>query len=190
MRITGGEARGRLIRIKKGSPVRPTADRVRESLFNIISGGIAGKSLLDVFAGSGIVGFEALSRGAGRVVFVEKNLRIAEALMDMVKKMGFALKADVIAAPFFMALKILFLRGDKFDIIFADPPYNRGMVKDFLCLLNSKKLMAEAAVLIIQHSVKEEIGKLEENSFLLTDQRKYGDTMLSFFEQIPSGPVK
>ena len=180
MRITGGEAKGKLIHIQKGSLVRPTADRVRESFFNIISA-IAGKSFLDIFAGSGIVGLEALSRGATNVVFIEKDSRIADALKDNIKKMGFASKAEVIAAPAMKALEILLSRGKRFDIIFADPPYNKGMVGEVLGFINPEELMAEDAVFIIQHSTKEVIGELKTDSVLLTDQRKYGDTVLSFF---------
>jgi 16S rRNA (guanine966-N2)-methyltransferase len=178
MRITGGEAKGKQIYIQKGSLIRPTADRVRESFFNIISA-IAGKSFLDLFAGSGIVGLEALSRGATPVVFIEKNARVAAALKKNVESMGFELQAEVITAPVMKALRSLVSGGRKFDIIFADPPYNKGMTEEIFGFIDPEKLMTEDAVIVIQHSLKEAIGQTDSVS--LTDQRKYGDTVLSFF---------
>jgi 16S rRNA (guanine(966)-N(2))-methyltransferase RsmD len=182
MRITGGQARGKLIAAQKGMLVRPTADRVRESLFDILTA-IAGKSFLDIFAGSGIVGLEALSRGAADVVFIEKNSRIAKKLKDNIEHIGFALKAEVIAAPAAQAIEALLLRGKRFDILFADPPYNKGMVGEVLGFNNLEKLMAEDALFILQHSKKESIGELKTDALLLRDQRKYSDTVLSFFER-------
>ena len=180
MRITGGEARGKLIRIQKGSAVRPTADRVRESFFSIISV-IAGKSFLDIFAGSGIVGLEALSRGAANAVFVEKDRKMAGELKRTIEKMGFSSRARVIADPAFQALNILLSGGEKFDIIFADPPYNKGMAGGLLDFATPEGLMEEDAVFVIQHSTKEALR--ESGAVLLTDQRKYGDTLLSFFHR-------
>ena len=182
MRITGGEARGKLIPVQKGTLVRPTPDRVRESFFNIIST-IAGKSFLDIFAGSGIVGLEALSRGATNVVFIEKDPRIAETLKNTINKTGFALKTEIIAAPAMKAIEALVFRGERFDIIFADPPYNKGMAGESLGFINLEKLMAKDALFVLQHSKKEVIGQLQTAPLLLMDQRKYGDTVLSFFER-------
>ncbi len=194
MRISGGEAKGRMIRISSGSHVRPTTDRVRESLFNILST-VAGKSFLDLFAGSGIVGLEALSRGAGLSVFVEKDLRVAAALKANIDRFGFAPRADVISAPVGRALEILHGRGKCFDIIFADPPYDEGLAVQTIHLLGNGAFMTPGGVFVLQHSAREIAGGLKTKFSLhnpgldsdkpgpvmLTDQRIYGETILSFF---------
>jgi 16S rRNA (guanine966-N2)-methyltransferase len=185
MRITGGEARGRTIRVPKGSLVRPTTDRVRESLFNIIAV-TAGRSFLDIFAGSGIVGLEALSRGATDVMFIEKDLRLAETLKSTIERMGFTAKAAVMAASATKALENLVLRDRKFDIIFADPPYNKGIVAQLQGWVQLENLMSENAVFVLQHSLKERFEGLKIKRFSLADQRRYGDTVLSFWRRAPS----
>lgn len=186
MRISGGEAKGRLIRVPAGGHVRPTTDRVRESLFNILST-IAEKSFLDLYAGSGIVGLEALSRGAGLSVFVEKDFRIASALKTGISGFGFANRAEVISAPVYKALEILRRKGNRFDIIFADPPYDEGLAAETIHLMENGELMAPDGVFVLQHSAREITGELKPVSMLLTDERRYGETILSFFRKEDSG---
>ncbi|MBU2026805.1 MAG: RsmD family RNA methyltransferase, partial [Proteobacteria bacterium] len=103
MRISGGEARGRTIRLLKGCRIRPTAERIKESLFGILSP-VTGRAFLDLFAGSGNVGLEALSRGARFAVFVEKDIRLADAIRTNISLLGFAGKGEVIAADAAMGL--------------------------------------------------------------------------------------
>ncbi|MHB8828166.1 MAG: 16S rRNA (guanine(966)-N(2))-methyltransferase RsmD [Syntrophales bacterium] len=182
MRISGGEAKGRLIRIPARSRVRPTTDRVREALFNIFST-VAEKTFLDLFAGSGIVGMEALSRGAAFSVFVEKDSRVAGALKARISEFGYAARADVISAPAHKALDILRRSGKRFDVIFADPPYNEGLAVETVHLLENGELMVPGGVLVLQHSVREICGELEAVPMLLTDKRRYGETVLSFFRK-------
>jgi len=186
MRISGGEAKGRLIRIPAGGRVRPTTDRVRESLFNILPT-VAETSFLDLFAGSGIVGMEALSRGAAHAVFVEKDLRVADALKARISGFGFTGRAEVMSVPVHKALEILRRNGKRFDIIFADPPYNEGLAVETLHFLGEGELIAPAGVLVMQHSARETTGELQAVSLLLTDKRQYGETVLSFFRKEASG---
>ncbi|MHB8090955.1 MAG: 16S rRNA (guanine(966)-N(2))-methyltransferase RsmD [Syntrophales bacterium] len=186
MRISGGEAKGRLIRIPAGGHVRPTTDRVRESLFNILST-VAETSFLDLFAGSGIVGMEALSRGAAHAVFVEKDLKVADALRERISGFGFTGRANVISAPVHKALDILRRSGKRFDIIFADPPYNEGQAVETMHFLGNGELIAPAGVLVLQHSAREKTGELKAVSLFLTDKRQYGETVLSFFRKEDSG---
>ena len=182
MRISGGEAKGRLIRIPVGSRVRPTTDRVREALFNIFST-VAEKTFLDLFAGSGIVGLEALSRGAAFSSFVEKDLRVAGALKARIGELGYAARAEVISAPAHKALDILRRSGKRFDVIFADPPYNEGLAAETVRLLENGELMAPGGILVLQHSARETFGVLRAVPMLLTDKRRYGETVLSFFRK-------
>ena len=182
MRISGGEAKGRLIRIPAGSRVRPTTDRVREALFNIFST-VAEKTFLDLFAGSGIVGMEALSRGAAFSVFVEKDSRVAGALRERISGFGFTGRAEVMSAPVHKALDILRRSGKRFDVVFADPPYNEGLAVETIHLLENGELMAPGGVLVLQHSARETCGELKAVPMLLTDKRRYGETVLSFFRK-------
>jgi len=182
VRISGGEAKGRLIRIPAGSRVRPTTDRVREALFNILST-VAEKTFLDLFAGSGIVGLEALSRGAAFSAFVEKDLRVAGALKARIGELGYAVRAEVISAPAHKALDILRRGGKRFDVVFADPPYNEGLAVETIHLLENGELMVPGGILVLQHSARETLGVLRVVPLLLTDKRRYGETILSFFRK-------
>jgi 16S rRNA (guanine966-N2)-methyltransferase len=181
MRIIGGEARGRVVRLPAGSRIRPTADRVKESLFNILHS-VEGSSFLDLFAGSGNVGLEALSRGARFATFVEKDIRLVRALRGSLVQLGFAVRAEVIAADAERGLARLVQRGDRFDIIFVDPPYDQGLVPGTLAWPDMKKAVTENGVIVLQHSVREKPEGLQVQPWIVADQRRYGDTVLSFLK--------
>ncbi len=182
MRIVGGEARGRLIRIPRGCPIRPTADRVKESLFAILRP-LAGCSFLDLFAGSGNVGIEAISRGAASAVFVEQDRRVSAALRANLSALGMEGRAEVLTADARRGIGELQLRQLRFDVLFADPPYEEGLVGECLRWLEGGKLLAVDGIVVLQHSIREPVeGAYRQTSKTLavTDQRRYGDTMLSF----------
>lgn len=181
MRIIGGEAKGRVVRLHAGSRIRPTADRVKESLFNILHS-VEGSAFLDLFAGSGNVGLEALSRGARFATFVEKDIRLVRALQGSLVQLGFAARAEVIAADAKRGLGRLTQRGNRFDIIFTDPPYDQGLVRETLAWPDMRKALAEDGILVIQHSVRENLEGLWAQPWVVADQRRYGDTMLSFLK--------
>ncbi|MHB8907304.1 MAG: 16S rRNA (guanine(966)-N(2))-methyltransferase RsmD [Syntrophales bacterium] len=182
MRIIGGEARGRQIHLPRGCRIRPTADRVKESLFNILHP-LEGASFLDMFAGCGNCGLEALSRGAGRAVFLEKEPRLTEAIRENLRLLGFADRAKVIAADAELGVRRLAKRAERFDILFADPPYDEGFIPEIIRWLEGADLVAENGLIVLQHSVWEAL----EGSFMhvtaVADQRRYGDTMLSFLKK-------
>jgi 16S rRNA (guanine966-N2)-methyltransferase len=127
MRIIGGEARGRRLYIPGTFAVRPTAERIKGAFFNII-GLVDGKTFLDIFAGSGNMGIEALSRGALKAVFVENNRALTDAIGRNIDTCGFGGKSEILASDFIKAIQRLVKRSDAFDILFADPPYERGIV--------------------------------------------------------------
>jgi N6-adenine-specific methylase len=130
MRIIGGRAKGRRIFTPKGRRIRPTSDMVKESLFNILPS-IKGKLFLDLFAGTGNVGLEALSRGAAMAVFVERNPHLAEVINKNLAICGFDENYEIISATVEKGIKLLSKGRKRFDIIFADPPYEKGIVKKF-----------------------------------------------------------
>ncbi len=181
MRIVGGSARGRKLYIPEASPVRPTAERIKEALFNIL-GPVDGKSFLDLFAGTGNVGLEALSRGAARVVFVEKDRILAGAIGRNVTSCRFTREAEILRADFGKALKMMAERPDSFDIVFADPPYEAGCVGPVVAALADGSLVAADGLLVVQHSFREAAAS-ERPGLVMTDRRGYGDTRLSFFQK-------
>lgn len=179
MRIIGGEARGRAVPLPNGSRIRPTSDRVKESLFNIFHS-VAGASFLDLFAGSGNVGLEALSRGARFAAFVEQDPRLVRAIEESLLRFGFTAKGEVVAADAQRGLGRLVQRGDRFDIIFADPPYDRGLIAEMLTWPDTEKGLAGNGTLVLQHSLREMPEGLHGQPWVVSDQRRYGDTALSF----------
>ncbi len=193
MRIIAGKAKGRTLVTPKARVLRPTTDRVKESLFNILS--VEGSRFLDLFAGAGTVGLEALSRDASRVVFVESNRECAEALRANIERCGFLnmprnnLKegtgpdVDVIECSVDRALRLLAHRGERFEIVFADPPYERDLIDSTLRVIRALPLLEEGGVVVVQHSSREEVPARREG-YRKTDSRRYGETTLSFLQPL------
>ncbi|MFB3924955.1 MAG: 16S rRNA (guanine(966)-N(2))-methyltransferase RsmD [Syntrophales bacterium] len=179
VRIIGGGAKGCRLFMPRHSRVRPTTGRVKESLFNIL-GPLENKSFLDLFAGTGSIGIEALSRGAANSVFIEKDPVMVEALKRNLRKCGFESRGEVMAMTVAKGVSLLERRGTFFDIAFADPPYGEGYVDGTLRLLSRGALLAPGGVVVVQHSLKEEFPACPENMVLI-DQRRYGDTGISVF---------
>ena len=182
MRIIGGDARGRRLFIPGKSAVRPTADSIKEAFFNII-GIVDGKTFLDLFAGTGSMGLEALSRGALKAVFVENNRALIDAIGRNIETCGFGGKGEILASDFIKAIQRLVKRSETFDLLFADPPYERGIVSLTLEHLRNGSLMEKDGLLAVQHSVREAAAVDESGQFVLTDRRQCGDTILSFFKK-------
>lgn len=181
MRIIGGEAGRRRFFLPKGCSIRPTSDRVKEALFNILQS-VSGQSFLDLFAGSGNVGFEALSRGASRVVLIEKDESLTNAIRQNIMTFGFRERCVVLAMGVERGIQELSAKGERFDILFADPPYEKNLIEKTLQYLEDGKLFMDDTVLVLQHSVRETLPKSLSNRYILTDQRKYGYTGLSFLK--------
>jgi len=181
MRITGGKARGKMLLFPSGSKERPTTDFLREALFNL-TGSLNEKTFLDLFAGSGSVGLEAASRDARQVVLVESNQKLAGVIRKNIPNGFQDGRLTIMAADVAFALRDLFRKQCSFDIIFADPPYHRGLVAVTLELLGKYPVLAEGGILVMQHSVKEPIPETVLGIFHRTDQRKYGENALTFFK--------
>lgn len=147
MRVISGSKRGVRLGSPKGLSTRPTTDRIKESLFNILSPALYGCSFLDLFAGSGSIGIEALSRGAREAVFVDKNRQALGVIKENIEKTNFSDKATVLGMDCFAAVKLLKEKGMKFDIIFMDPPYYSTFIQnildetDFLDILNNEGIV-------------------------------------------------
>lgn len=202
MRIEGGEARGRVLNSPNGQNTRPTDGRTREMLFNSLGDRVVGARFLDLYAGSGAVGLEALSRGAAFVVFVEQEHSAIRALRANLKMLKWESKALVWGGNVRSALPRLLENGEKFDLVFADPPFTLPKEADEVCarmdsapglLQSTTEHSAEAAtdsdtpgreLLVVQHSRR--VTPAQLTHFNLIRQKKAGESMLSFFELIHS----
>jgi 16S rRNA (guanine966-N2)-methyltransferase len=183
MRIIGGDSKGRRIYSPRRNKIRPTSDGIKESLFNIIQE-VSGKSFLDLFAGCGNVGLEALSRGAAQVVFVEKNPIMVNAIKKNLLELGITNKYQILETEVTKGIKKLQSKSETFDFIFADPPYEKGFVREVLQYLGDGEMISSGGLLIFQHSVRENMPGKPTGTFMLTDQRRYGDTLISFFTRM------
>ena len=183
MRIIGGDAKGRRIYSPKKNNIRPTSDGIKESLFNILQE-VSGKAFLDLFAGCGNVGLEALSRGAANVVFVEKNPVMVNAIKRNLLELGIKNKYQILETEAAKGIKKLQRKGEKFDFLFADPPYEKGFIREIFQYLGEGEMISSDGVAIFQHSVREDIPGTLTGTFMLTDQRRYGDTRISFFKRM------
>jgi 16S rRNA (guanine966-N2)-methyltransferase len=184
MRVIGGERKGRRLIVPKGQAVRPTAARVKESLFNILPHDFTGMRVLDLFAGTGNLSIEALSRGAVKAVLVDASARSATAIRENLRRLGLTARTEIWVAPAARALKTLAKRGEKFDMIFLDPPYDQGLLESSLKVLAKGDLLYPSGTVVAEHSTREAVNSRYQ-SLVLNDQRRYGDTLLSFFTREP-----
>ncbi|MBN2514685.1 MAG: 16S rRNA (guanine(966)-N(2))-methyltransferase RsmD [Deltaproteobacteria bacterium] len=180
MKVLGGRAKGKRIYVPKGAVIRATTDRTKESLFNILQS-VEGRSFLDLFAGTGSVGIEALSRGVSHCVFVEKDPYLIKAIKKNLQHCGFVDQFDIIPYHVEEGIQRLAKRKESFDIIFADPPYIKGLVQKTINLLMKYSILSTPGIVVIEHSPRETFREAD-NKIVLSDQRRYGDSMLSFFE--------
>lgn len=187
MRISGGDLKGRKIGSKKSlglsskhGSLRPTSSKVRESVFNIIGGALTDSIFADLYAGTGAVGMEAMSRGAKKVYFVEADRKRAERIEEMLKDCGCGAKAIILKEGAIDFVNKAYKEDLKFDIVFLDPPYHTGELEDMISLLSEKAILNSNGIVIAEHSSKirlpDEIGMLKQKKAY-----KYGDTMLTLF---------
>lgn len=182
MRITGGRLAGRRLEVPRGA-VRPTADRVRESLFARL-GCLAGKRVLDLFAGSGALGFEALSRGAAHVVFADHSSAALATVRNNADRLGVLAAVDLRrgAAP---AVLRRLAGGAPFDLVFLDPPYASEGLASALRGLVAGGLLAEDALVVAESDRRHPPGPV--GGLAAVDERRYGDTLITWF--VPRGPA-
>jgi 16S rRNA (guanine966-N2)-methyltransferase len=179
MRIISGTSKGKRLATPKGRALRPTSDRVKESIFNILGGGVVGKVVLDLFAGTGNLGIEALSRGAKRVIFVERGKEATRLISGNLSRCGMVMVSEIIPKDVIRAIGVLHQRGETFDLIFMDPPYEKGLIEKTLWKLQSHRIYHDDSILIIEHDRREPLP-LELDGWNLMRQKKIGDTLISF----------
>ncbi len=184
LRVIGGSARGVPIKAPDTLNTRPTLDRTKESVFNILMPYITDTAVLDLFAGSGSLGIEALSRGAKSAVFVDKSNKCRDIILDNLNKTKFTEQATVLSMDVTNAIKNLHDKQSKFDLIFLDPPYNMNFVVKTIQSLDEFDIMSEEGILACEHHVDEippeKVGKLVK-----TRCKNYRETMFSFYVKEP-----
>ena len=183
MRVISGNLRGRRLFSPKGQKLRPTSDRVKEAIFDILRDQFQGQNVLDLFAGTGALGIESLSRGARRAVFVEESPRSLITLRRNIEECRLKELAEVLGRAVLPALKILEARGEAFGLIFLDPPYDKGEARRVLEVLSTSSILTPGTLVVAEHSVSEEIDPIPLLQRI--DLRKYGRTRVSFFRPAP-----
>lgn len=183
MRVTAGADRGRKLRAPRGATTRPTGSKVREAMFNIL-GPPPEFPVLDLYAGSGALGIEALSRGAASAAFVERDSRALAALHRNLRELGFSARARVINSTVVNALQRLAQEPKQapFGWVFVDPPYAGGEVEPVLSILSDGQLLAQGAVIIVEHD-RHNVPPDSLGNLYLSDRRYYGDTGVSFYRR-------
>ena len=179
MRIITGTAKGRRLLAPKSSKIRPALDQVKEAIFNILFD-VTGLTILDLFAGTGSMGIEALSRGAAHATFVDEFLPAIQLIEKNLDRCGLKDRAQVIKLPVHRAISMLSRKAHTFDIIFVDPPYLKNYVNSTLQLLAESTIITSSSLIIVEHHPKEPIKAIE--GLTITDTRRYGQTHVSFLK--------
>jgi 16S rRNA (guanine966-N2)-methyltransferase len=172
--------RSRKVSSPKGPNVRPTPGRVKEALFSILAPRLEGARFLDLYAGTGAIGFEAASRGAKSVTCVEGHRETAQAIEEAAQALGITRKVTVVAAPIERALYRL---EGQYDLIFADPPYADAVPLRMFELLKERNLPASDAVVVLEHSARTILPEIP--GYRCTREEVYGDVALAFFDLVP-----
>lgn len=188
MRVIAGKYKGRKLNTPEDYEIRPTSDKAKEALFSILTNEIYGARVLDLFAGTGSLGIEALSRGAEYCVFADASRKSLSLVKENLQHCKVEEKTKVMAGDYKKVLKNL---GDKmsdgleepFDIILLDPPYNKGMLDDAFRLIAEGGLLAEGGTIVAEHR-KEEILADDIHGFSKFKERRYGVVMLSIYNNI------
>ncbi len=177
MRVTSGTGRGRRLKVPSGSRVRPTSDKVKQALFNILGDRVIDAEFLDLFAGAGGIGLEALSRGAGRVVFVDSSRESIDAVKHNVELTDFSSRAQTVLSKVESFLR---KQSRPFDIVFLDPPY-AAELQPLLELIAAAGVAKTDGIVIAEHFKKQPSSE-KAGSLSLYREARYGDTVLAFYK--------
>jgi 16S rRNA (guanine966-N2)-methyltransferase len=185
MRVISGKFRGRILKGPEGLELRPTGDRLKESLFNILGPNLTGATMLDVFGGTGAIGIEAISRGVSEAVFVESSETAVRLIRKNLKICGIDKGYRIIEQDAFAALRALARKGFKANVVFFDPPYDFKPYADLLGIVFTRGILSQPSRVVIEHqrkAVLPESGDGYRRSRLV----QQGDHCLSFYEEFSS----
>lgn len=183
MRVISGTARGKKLVSLEGMNTRPTLDRVKEALFNILQFDISDKEVLDLFAGSGAIGIEAISRGAKLSTFCDNSDEAIKIIKTNVKNTRSEEKAIILNKDYIDALDYLAKKNKKFDIIFLDPPYKTDFAENAINKIIKVNLLSNDGIIILETDDIEKENKIEMDGIEVFDQRKYGRVRLIFIRK-------
>jgi 16S rRNA (guanine(966)-N(2))-methyltransferase RsmD len=186
LRIIGGIYGGRRLRTAEGLAVRPTSDRLRETLFNVLSTGVEGSRFLDICAGSGAVAIEALSRGASHATLIEASGRACSVIKENLEAVGISSQSTLINRDAAAALKRLASQGRRYDIAFFDPPYDSELYSRVLAILGREPLLEAGGILVVEHRAKTP-PPVELPGLTLYRKLKQGESALAFYKKSDSG---
>jgi 16S rRNA (guanine966-N2)-methyltransferase len=181
LRVISGKLKGKKLFSIKGLGLRPTSDRVREAIFDILQGSIDGGKVLDLFAGTGAMGIEALSRGAVSAVFVESSPESLSALQRNLGESRLQGDSEVLSREVKEGIRFLASRGEKFDLIFLDPPYGKGFTRMTLEALAGSPIAGPETLIVAEHSPDDGVEEILD--LKRVDHRKYVGTRVSFFRK-------
>jgi len=180
LRVISGTAKGHKLKTIKGLATRPTSDKVKGAVFNILAAFVPGTNVLDIYAGTGSLGIEALSRGADSAVFVDKSRECFFTIKENLVHTKLESKATVIAGDVFVTLNKFSKNNKKFDIIVLDPPYGKGLVEKTLKSIAENDIIVHEGIIVAEHDIEdavpEEVDGLERYRW-----EKYGNTAVSFY---------
>ena len=179
MRIIAGEHGGALLYAPRGMDTRPTQDKVKESLFSIIQAYVPGAQVLDLFAGSGALALEALSRGADRAALADRDREAAACIRHNVEKLRFAERARLYAADWRQAVSQMQAEKRRFDLVFLDPPYRLPVLEECCAALADAGLLEPDALMVLEHRL--DASPAPDGRFALWKERAYGDTVIHFY---------
>lgn len=189
MRIVGGALKGRRLVAPKGRGVRPTLERVREAVFDVLGPRVVGARVLDLFAGSGAMGIEALSRGADLAVWCDAEPRAIEAIRANLSRLGVGRQGQVLQMAGRAALQYLERKGRVFDLVFLDPPYEGGHYEEMLLALSRSSLVANGGRVCVEHPKRIDLppvfGALDQDR-----RRRYGETCVTYYVRGERGPSR
>lgn len=181
-RIIAGSAGGITLDTLRGQKTRPTSDRAKEALFNILQGRFSGGNILDLFAGSGSLGLEAVSRGAGHCLFIDHNPKSIEILIKNIDKCRVSDKTEVICMDVMKAISAGKPGKRKYKCIFMDPPYGKNLLISTIEKISETDIMEKDSILVVEHG-KGETPPKDMNGFSLLDRRNYGAVNFSFYNR-------
>ncbi|WP_330404487.1 16S rRNA (guanine(966)-N(2))-methyltransferase RsmD [Vallitalea okinawensis] len=180
LRVISGTAKSIQLVTPEGNKTRPTTDRIKETLFNMINFDLPGATFLDLFSGSGAMGIEALSRGAKKVVFIDNHHEALACIQQNLNKTKLFDKATVVQGDVVNKLQYLGDQGENFDIIFMDPPYKSDLIDQSLSLIRDNHLLNDQGFIIVEHSSEDFIS---EEGFNIYKEKKYKTTTMTFLSQ-------
>ena len=182
MRVIAGENRGAILETIPSRKTRPTLGRVKEALFSMLGDQVIDAEVLDLFAGSGSLGIEALSRGAKNVVFIDNNPKCVRVIRKNLNKFGLNVKGSVYVRDACKTINFLANQNKKFDIVLMDPPYNTEELEKIMNNTHLKDILNSGTILVIEHSKRNILPCSAIKELCHVKSRRYGDTVLAFYE--------